>query len=72
MKDDELLCPASENHGKFLLSEMMLAGNFGHYDERMAQLVVTSYLIRSRRLAAVSQEISASSLLILKRCYVSQ
>lgn len=40
MKDDELLCPASENHGKFLLSEMMLAGNFGHYDERMVQLVV--------------------------------
>ena len=40
MKEEELICPASENHGKFLLSEMMLAGNFGHYDERMAQLVV--------------------------------
>lgn len=40
MKEEKLICPASENHGKFLLSEMMLAGNFGHYDERMAQLVV--------------------------------
>lgn len=40
MKEEELIGPASEIHGKFLLNEMMLAGNFGHYDERMAQLEV--------------------------------
>lgn len=40
MKEEYLICPASEKHGKFLLSEMMLAGNFGHYDERMVQLEV--------------------------------
>ena len=40
MKEEYLICPASKKHGKFLLSEMMLAGNFGHYDERMVQLEV--------------------------------
>lgn len=40
MKEEYLICPASEKHGKFLLSEMMLAGNFGHYDERKVQLEV--------------------------------
>lgn len=40
MSDDELLCAASAKHGTFLLNEMMAAGNFGHYDERMKALVV--------------------------------
>ena len=34
MKEDYMLCPANERHGKFLLSEIMTAGNFGQYDER--------------------------------------
>ena len=33
-----LLCPASEREGKFLLCEIMIAGNFGHGDPRLAQL----------------------------------
>lgn len=40
LDDEELLCPVSEKHGVFLMEEMMAAGNFGHYDERMKTLAV--------------------------------
>lgn len=40
MSNEELLCAASEQHGTFLLDEMMAAGNFGHYDERIKTLDV--------------------------------
>lgn len=40
MDCSELLCVPSEHHGSFLLDEMMLAGNFGHYDARMRTLEV--------------------------------
>ena len=40
LDDEELLCPVSEKHGVFLMEEMMAAGNFGHYDERMKILAV--------------------------------
>lgn len=40
MDCSELLCAPSEHHGSFLLDEMMLAGNFGHYDARMRTLEV--------------------------------
>lgn len=40
LDDEELLCPVSEKHGVFLMEEMMAAGNFGHYDERMKVLAV--------------------------------
>lgn len=40
MSNEELLCAASEQHGTFLLDEMMAAGNFGHYDERIKTLEV--------------------------------
>lgn len=40
LDDEELLCPVSEKHGEFLMEEMMAAGNFGHYDERMKTLAV--------------------------------
>ena len=40
MDSSELLCAPSEHHGSFLLDEMMLAGNFGHYDARMSTLEV--------------------------------
>lgn len=37
---EELLCAPSKRDGMFLLSEIMMAGNFGHYDTRMAPLEV--------------------------------
>ncbi len=34
MDETLYLCEPNEHHGKFLLSEIMIAGNFGHYDTR--------------------------------------
>lgn len=38
MKIEYSLCPKNERHGKFLLSEIMIAGSFGHYDPRISQI----------------------------------
>lgn len=38
MKEEYLLCPVNERHGKYLLSEILTAGNFGQYDERMLRI----------------------------------
>lgn len=38
MKEEYMLCPVNAKHGKFLLSEIMTAGNFGHYDDRTKQI----------------------------------
>lgn len=32
------LCPTNERHGRFLLSEIMTAGSFGHFDDRTKQV----------------------------------
>lgn len=34
--DDLVICPQNDRHGKFLLNEIMLSGNMGHSDERLA------------------------------------
>lgn len=38
IREDLLLCPANDDDGRFLINEIMLAGNFGHDDPRMADL----------------------------------
>ena len=38
MKEDYLLCVANKRHGEYLLSEIMTAGNFGQYDDRMLRI----------------------------------
>ncbi len=37
LQEECLLCSCNEKEGRFLLSEIMLAGNFGQYDERLNQ-----------------------------------
>lgn len=46
MQEELLLCPKSVKDGQFLLSEVMIAGNFGHDDPRMGALVSQSGLTR--------------------------
>lgn len=38
--NDELICSISEKDGLFLLNEIMMVGNFGHYDIRMNDIEV--------------------------------
>ena len=35
MEKDQLLVPPDERKGRFLLNEILMAGNFGHYDKRL-------------------------------------
>ena len=34
LDSEYFICEPNERHGKFLLSEILAAGNFGHYDAR--------------------------------------
>lgn len=38
MKEEYLLCVVNIRHGEYLLSEIMTAGNFGQYDDRMLRI----------------------------------
>lgn len=38
MKEEYMLCAVNERHGKYLLSEILTAGNFGQYDDRMLRI----------------------------------
>ena len=37
LEDEYLLCEPDVNAGRFLLDEIMQAGNFGHHDERLKE-----------------------------------
>lgn len=44
MDDKYLLLPPDEKEGRFLLNEILLAGNFGHYDKRIKRVANESAL----------------------------
>lgn len=54
LEDSYLLCECNESDGKFLLSEIMMAGNFGHNDERNKHDDSESVFARYIRLSAYS------------------
>jgi hypothetical protein len=43
MNNQMLLCPVSVSDGKFLMNEILLSGNFGHSDPRMAEISAQGY-----------------------------
>lgn len=49
MPEEYMLCPANKNRGKQLLNEIMQAGNFGKYDERLASINRNSLFSRLKQ-----------------------
>lgn len=46
LKEELMLCNPCKKHGEFILNEIMLAGNMGHYDERLKSLYQVSKMKR--------------------------
>lgn len=46
LKRERMLCNPNERHGKFLLNEIIIAGNMGHHDERLKDLHGRTRLLR--------------------------
>lgn len=46
MKEKYLLCPVNERHGEYLLSEILVAGNFGKYDDRIKKIDYNKRFVR--------------------------
>lgn len=44
LDEEFFICEPNERHGRFLLSEILLAGNFGHYDKRYNRQVAGNRL----------------------------
>ena len=38
LEEEYVLCAVNERHGKYMLSEILTAGNFGQYDDRMLRI----------------------------------
>lgn len=52
MPRERMICEPNEKEGRFILEEMMIAGNFGHYDERIDRSKTTLlqlFLMRTSR-----------------------
>lgn len=46
LKEELMLCNPCKKHGEFILNEIMLEGNMGHYDERLKSLYQVSKMKR--------------------------
>lgn len=46
LKEELMLCSPCKRHGEFILNEIMLSGNMGHYDERLKSLYQVSKMKR--------------------------
>lgn len=46
LKKELMLCSPCKRHGEFILNEIMLSGNMGHYDERLKSLYQVSKMKR--------------------------
>ena len=46
LSTESLLCPPNKKHGQFILNEIMIAGNMGHYDKRLIAIQNASKLKR--------------------------